>query len=470
MSVQTLRKKFIGDKAFYAMVLGIAVPMVIQNTITNFVNLLDNIMVGQIGTEQMSGVAIANQLLFVYNLCTFGGFSGAGIFTSQFNGKGDNDGIRHTMRFKLLLGIILTSCAILILSVFDAPLISLWLHDGSNTGNLEQTLLAGQKYLRIMLIGLIPFAIGQVYTSTLREIGQTKITMKAGITAVLVNLVFNWILIYGKFGLPAMGVAGAAIATVISRIVECAIVVIWLHRHSKQFPFVQKVWSSLKLPVKLMKSIIIRGMPLLVNEALWSMSMTVINQCYSTRGLAAVAAINISSTIVNLFNVVNASLGGCVGIIVGKLLGQGKAKEAVDTNTKLIAFAVASCAVVGWILAATAGLFPHFYNTSDEVRELAAYFIRLVALMMPITAFNHCAYYTLRCGGKTMIVFLYDCVFICVVTLPLAYILAYFTSVGIHHMYLICQLANIIKSIFGLIMIKRRTWVNNIVGGKMEKA
>ena len=147
-----------------------------------------------------------------------------------------------------------------------------------------------------------------------------------------------------------MGVMGAALATVISRIVECTIVVVWLHRHSKQFPFVQKVWSSLKLPVKLMKSIIIRGMPLLVNEALWSMSMTVINQCYSTRGLAAVAAINISSTIVNLFNVVNASLGGCVGIIVGKLLGQGKAKEAVDTNTKLIAFAVASCAVVVSVL------------------------------------------------------------------------------------------------------------------------
>lgn len=466
MSVRALRKKFIGDKAFYAMVLGIAVPMVIQNIITNFVNLLDNIMVGQIGTEQMSGVAIANQLLFVYNLCMFGGLGGAGIFTAQFNGKGDDDGIRYTMRFKMLLGITLTSIAFVVFTFFDEPLIRLWLHDGSASGNLELTLHAARQYLKIMLIGLIPFALSQIYSSTLREIGQTKVTMKAGITAVFVNLVFNWLLIYGHLGFPALGIMGAAVATVLSRIVECAIVVFWLHTHGKEHTFVHHVWRSLRLPGYLVRDIIVKGMPLLVNEALWSMSMTVINQCYSTRGLAAVAAINISSTIVNLFNVVNASLGGCVGIIVGKLLGQGKFEEAVDTNTKLTTFAVVSCAVVGWVLAATSGIFPAFYNTTDEVRELAAYFIRIVAFMMPVNAFTHCAYYTLRCGGKTIIVFIFDCVFIAAVTLPIAYILAYFTGVSIRVMYLCCQLATLLKAVLGIVMVRRKTWVNNIVGTK----
>jgi putative MATE family efflux protein len=365
-----------------------------------------------------------------------------------------------------MLSILLTAGAILLFTFFDAPLIGLFLHDGSASGDLQLTLLSGQEYLKIMLIGLIPFALSQIYSSTLREIGQTKVTMKAGITAVFVNLVFNWLLIYGHFGFPALGIMGAAVATVLSRIVECCIVVLWLHTHSGQHTFIRRVWRSLRLPGYLVLDIIVKGMPLLVNEALWSMSMTVINQCYSTRGLAAVAAVNISSTIVNLFNVVNTSLGGSVGIIVGRLLGQGKFEEAVDTNTKLTTFAVGSCAVVGWILAATSGIFPAFYNTTDEVRELATYFLRVVGFMAPFAAFTHCAYYTLRCGGKTMIVFVFDCVFICVVTLPIAYSIAYFTDMGIRPMYAACQLATVLKFVFGLYLVRKKTWVNNIVGGK----
>lgn len=468
MKTQSLRQKFIGNKAFYAMVLGIAVPMIIQNAITNFVSLLDNIMVGQIGTEQMSGVAIANQLMFVYNLCIFGGHSGAGIFTAQFHGKDDNEGIRYTMRFKMMLSILLTAGAVLLFLFFDTPLISLFLHDGSNTGNLELTLLSGKEYLKVMLIGLIPFSISQVYTSTLREVGETKVPMMAGIAAVFVNLILNWILIYGKLGAPALGVVGAAIATVVSRFVECLIVIIWLHSNSDRFVFAKKVWSSLRLPAYLAADIVRRGMPLLINEAIWSFSMTSINQCYSTRGLAVVAALNISSTIANLFNVIYMSLGNSVGIIVGRLLGQGKTREAVDTDNKLIAFGIAVCLLIGSTMAITSGAFPSLYNTTDEVRQLAAYFICLAGLFMPMHSFLHCAYFTLRCGGKTLIVFMFDCMFICMVNLPLAFVLANFTNLDIRIMYLLCQMVELIKCVIGFVLLKKKIWVNNIVGGVME--
>jgi len=469
MSVRAFRKKFIGDRAFYAMVLGIVVPMIIQNAITNFVSLLDNIMVGQIGTEQMSGVAIANQLMFVYNLCIFGGHGGAGIFTAQFHGKNDSDGIRYTMRFKMILSIVLTTGAILLFTFFDAPLIGLFLHDGSATGNLELTLFSGQEYLKIMLIGLIPFSISQVYTSTLREVGETKVPMVAGIIAVFVNLILNWVLIYGKLGLPAMGVVGAAIATVTSRIVECAIVVVWLHLHANRFTFAKKVWRSLGLPAYLVGDIVRKGMPLLINEALWSFSMTAINQCYSTRGLAVVAAMNISSTIANLFNVIYMSLGNAVGIIVGRQLGQGRTRDAVDTDNKLIAFGIALSMLIGGTLAITSGLFPSLYNTTGEVRELAAYFICVAGLLMPMHSFLHCAYFTLRCGGRTLIVFMFDCMFICLVNLPIAYVLAHFTNLEIHYMYLICQLVDLIKCVIGFVLLKKKIWVNNIVGGVMDE-
>ena len=154
---RVLRKKFVGDRAFYAMVLGIAVPIMIQNGITNFVNMLDNIMVGQTGTEQMSGVAIVNQLIFVYNLCLFGGLSGAGIFTAQYYGQGDNEGIRHTFRYKLWMALILTVLAVTVFLTAGGSLIQLYLSGSSDGGDLTATLHYGRMYLLVMLLGLPPF-------------------------------------------------------------------------------------------------------------------------------------------------------------------------------------------------------------------------------------------------------------------------------------------------------------------------
>lgn len=196
--------KFIGNKDFYKMVLMIAVPIMIQNGITNFVSLLDNIMIGQVGTEQMSGVAIVNQLIFVYNLCIFGGVSGAGIFTAQYFGQGNHEGVRQTMRFKLWMSAIITALTILLFWLGGTSLINAYLKGDGSAASVAATLAHGKQYLGIMLIGLPAFAAVQMYSSTLRECGQTLLPMKAGIAAVFVNLTFNYILIYGKFGAPAL--------------------------------------------------------------------------------------------------------------------------------------------------------------------------------------------------------------------------------------------------------------------------
>ena len=214
---KTLREKLIGDRNFYKMVLMIAVPIMIQNGITNFVSLLDNIMVGQVGTEQMTGVAIVNQLIFVYNLCIFGGVSGAGIFTAQYFGQKDEEGVANTFRFKLWLAVILTGITVVIFLLFGEPLIQMYLNGSQDGGDTAAVLRYGKDYLAVMLVGLAPFMLVQVYASTLRECGRTVVPMKAGIAAVFVNLIFNYLLIYGKFGFPEMGVTGAAAATVLCR-------------------------------------------------------------------------------------------------------------------------------------------------------------------------------------------------------------------------------------------------------------
>lgn len=456
-------KKYIGDKAFYRMVLTVVLPIIIQNGITNFVAMLDNIMVGRVGTEQMSGVAITNQLIFVFNICIFGAISGAGIFTAQFFGCDNQKGIRDTLRFKIISCVVICGLGLLIFGFFGEDLIRLYLHGDSVEGSLENTLFYAKQYLMIMMLELLPFAIVQAYAGTLRECGETMLPMKAGVVAVLVNLVLNYILIYGKFGAPALGVQGAAIATVISRVVELLIVVVWAHRNTERFPFMIGIYRSLRIPGMLVLNIFKTGTPLLLNESLWSMGMAIMMQCYSVRGIDVVAGMNISTTVSNLFNVVFISMGSAVAIIIGQMLGAGKMEEAKDADRKLIFFSVVSCIAVGLLLAAVSPVFPLLYNTSNEVRGLATSFICVAAAGMPLYSCTNATYFTLRSGGKTVVTFIFDSGFVWAISIPVAYVLSRYTTMPIVPLYLCCQALEFIKCIIGLVLVKKGVWINNIV-------
>lgn len=464
--VMNIRKKFFGDKAFYKTVLGVAVPIMIQNGITNFVGLLDNIMVGRVGTEQMSGIAIVNQIIMVFNLAIFGAISGAGIFGAQFYGCRDHKGVRHTFRFKLYICALLLLAGILILTVWGENLILMYLHGEGNEQALEAALHYGQQYLWVMLIGLFPFALEQIYSSTLRECGETMVPMKAGIVAVFVNLVLNYLLIFGKLGFPVLGVVGAAIATVISRYVQAAVVIVWTHRHVEKMPFIEGAYRSFAVPGQLTGNILRKGMPLMINEILWASGIAVLMQCYSIRGLDVVAAMNISNTISNLFNVVFVALGSAISIIVGQLLGAGRMQEARETDMRLIVFSVLSCVLIGGAMAAMGPFFPRLYNTSESVKELAKWFLWIAALYMPLAAFVHASYFTLRSGGKTIITFLFDSVFLWCVSIPAAYVLSRYTGLNAVLLYFCCQMLDIVKCIIGFVLVKKGVWLNNIVASE----
>ena len=314
-------KKFIGNKDFYKLVAALALPLLLQNAVSTFVNLLDNLMVGRIGTESMSGVSIVNQLLFVYNLCLFGGTGGAGIFGAQFFGRGDYNGVRHTLRFNILLCAGFTVIATVLLALIPDTLIGAFLHEAGTGGDLALTLSEGKDYLRIMLFGLPAFCLTTAYVSILRVPGDNRLPMKASIAAIFVNLVFNYLLIYGKLGFPMLGVRGAAIATVLSRYVEFGLILLGTHGKKTPPRFIRGLYRGFAIPGHLAGQIVRKGMPLLVNEMFWSLGMTMLTQCYSYRGLDAIAALNINSTVLNLFNTVIFTMGNTVGIIIGNLLG-----------------------------------------------------------------------------------------------------------------------------------------------------
>ena len=455
------KERFIGDKAFYRMILVIAFPILIQNGITNFVSLLDNIMVGQLGTEQMSGVAIVNQLLNVFNICIFGAVSGASIFSAQFYGHGNHEGVRNTFRFKLICCALILLLWIVIFLTNGAALINLFLND-TDAGNVLLTHASGMEYLSVMLVGLLPYMVTQVYASTLRETGQTVLPMLAGIAAVIINLFFNYLLIFGNFGCPRLGVAGAAIATVISRFAETAIVVIWTHRHRERNIFIQGAYRTFRIPRALIGQILKKGTPLLINETLWSAGQAMLVQCYSMRGLNAVAALNISTTVSNLFNIVYIALGSAISIVIGQQLGAGELKKAVETDRKMIFFSVMCCVVIGALMFAASPLFPQIYNTSEEVRSLAAGLIRISAMFMPLYAFYHASYFTLRTGGKTMVTFLFDSCFVWVCCVPLAFCLSRFAHLPILPLYIICQSTDLLKCGIGAFMLKQGKWIQNL--------
>ena len=452
------------DKHFYRRILSVALPMMIQNGITNFVQMLDNVMVGQVGTIPMSGVAIVNQLLFVFNLCVFGAASGAGIFTAQFKGREDNEGIRHTFRFKILIGLLLSALGAGIFLTFREQLIGLYLTGEGSPEDAAQTMAYGVRYLKVMLLGLLPFALSNAYSGTMREVGETKVPMVAGIIAVLVNLIGNYILIFGHFGAPALGVVGAALATVISRFVELGIVAGWLHCHGARHPYIIGALRSVHIPRKLTGDIIRKGMPLLINEFLWSTGMAFLSQCYSTRGLEVVAAFNIATTISQLSNVVFISMGGAVGILMGQMLGAGLPEEEIRRdNKRMMGLSVAVCFVVGAVTVALSGVFANLYNTTESVRRIAVGLICLSAVMMPVNSYNNAMYFTLRSGGQTFVTFIFDSGFSWCVCVPVAYILSRFTALPILPLYALCVGVDILKIPIGAYLLNKGVWIRRIV-------
>lgn len=457
-------KKLIGDKIFYKMALAVALPIIIQNGITSFVGLLDNIMIGQVGTLPMSGVSISNQLINVYNIAIFGAVSGAGIFSAQFCGKKDIRGVQYCFRFKILIGCLILGISLLVFGFYGKPLIQMYLASGVNEAEeAALTLNYGWSYMKIMMLGLFPFLLVTVYSSSLRENGETVLPMISSLCAVFTNFILNYILIFGHFNFPALGIEGAAIATVISRFCELFVIAFFSHIQKEKYVFLQGIYKECSIPLELARKICIKGAPLLLNEVLWSAGMAAIVQCYSTRGLNAVAAMNITTTVTNLFMIVCYAMGNAISIIVGQKLGAGKKEEAQDVDAKLIAFAFMLCVLAGSALFFCAPFIPQIYNTTDQVKKLATVILRISACTIPLYSLYYGSYFTLRCGGNTMLTFLFDSFYTCIISLPAAFLLSRFSSFNIVIVYLLVQCMDIPKAILGLYLVKKGIWINTIV-------
>ncbi len=472
--LQKLKRKFIGDRAFYRSVLIILLPLVVQQGITSAVNLLDNLMVGNLGEESLSAVSVVNQILNVFNLTIFGGLSGVSIFGAQFAGKNDVDGMRQSFRTKIYFGVAVVVIGIALLAGMGDTFINMFLQGEVDATRAAYALSEGHDYLTIMLFGLFPFMLVQVYAGSMREMGKTVATMVGSIVAILTNLVLNFLLIYPTRELTVldmtftmwgagMGVRGAAIATVIARFVEMFFVLIYAHLHQDRYIFLKGAFRNGYVPMSLLKRVAVTGLPLMLNEVLWSLGMAFINQCYSTRGMTALAALNITTTAWNLFCIIMFAMGNAVSIMVGQCLGQGDKQGARDTDDKLLFITVVSHIILGGMLILCAEIIPNWFNVSEEARSLAAQTLVIAGASLPIHAFLHATYFTIRSGGKTFITFLFDSVYTWCVPAVLAFCLSRFTDMSVVSMYFCIQFIDVVKLVIGLFMLRSDFWANDLV-------
>lgn len=455
-------KKYFGDKTFYKAVIALLLPMLLQNTVSSFVNLLDNLMVGRTGTEQMSGVSIVNQVMFIYNLCIFGGTSGAGIFAAQFYGKRDHDGVRQCLRFNYIVVTVFSVLAVVVFSLFGTQLISLFLTDDGQA-DLAETLRQAQGYLKIVLLGIAPFAISNAYSGILRSCGAADIPMKAGILALCANLVGNYVLIFGHLGFAPMGVRGAAIATVISRYLEAGMLLLVCAKRREKLAFAQGIFQNFHIPKALFRSILAGSLPLLCNELLWSLGETTLVQSYSLRGITAIAAFNIANVVMMVSGTIQQTLGNCVGIILGNDLGAGDFDKAGDDCPKLMMMALLTSFITVAVMLLIAPIVPRFYKTGEAVKQTAMYLVYACAVFQPFGSLVHSAYFAIRSGGKTLLTVLFDSCFTWVVVVPVCYVLIHFTSLNLLQVYIWVNATTVIKTVFGIVLLKKRVWMRNIV-------
>lgn len=454
-------RSFIGDRHFYKRLFAISLPIVLQQLLTSSLQLIDNLMVGDLGELAIGSVSVVNQLYFVIILITFGALGGAGIYTAQYFGSKEEEKLKQTFRFKLIVALLLVILSIVVFSVLGEYLI------GFFTEN-QVTIAGGMDYLNIVKWSMLPWAFSIAISTTFREIGTTKPLLWITLGAIITNTVLNYLLIFGNFGFPNLGIEGAAYATLASRFVEFLLMFVLLIKKGKIFN--TKIKDVFKIDALILKAIIIMALPLLLNEFFWSMGQTMFLQSYSTRGDSALAAMNITNAISQLVFVTFGGIGTGIAVMVGNTLGMNQLEVAKDNAKKVIAFAVAFAFVTGMMLFILSFFILDLYDITETTKRIAANNIRINAIFIPVYSFNVSMYFTLRAGGDTRSTMMMDSGYMWVVQVPLIFILARVTNLNVIMLFLIVQLLELPKSVFALSRYKKENWVRNLAIENQENA
>ena len=455
--------KFRGNKKFYLHVLSLALPLMFQQLTSASISLINNIMVGSVVVESgekglaLAGVIAVNRLHLIALYGLMGVMNAATIFIAQYYGAKDENHIKQAHRFGVVASIVLGIFFCTAASIFPESLVRFFTSDAII---VEQ----GVRYLRFLAFSLIPLSLSIAIGDSMRAVGEIRTPMFCTIVGMITNCFFNYLFIFGNLGFPQLGVAGAGLSTLLSRLIELGL--LSANLFLKDFPFKTRLRDLFKIEGHLAKTIIIKGLPLVTNEIFWAAGLSTLFKFYSTRGNDFMVGYGIANTVSDLFYVLFSGMSVATTIIISQSLGANHLEEAKKNAYHLIEFSILLAVICGMLMFATSFVVPKWYDVTPEARELAATFLRVTSVMISIYMTSAQCYFILRSGGDTIAAFMLDSCYMWAVNITVVGCLAYLTNFNILILYLAGQSTDLLKMAIAFFLVRRGKWIRNLTKRK----
>jgi len=444
----------IGDKRFFRKLTVIALPVALQGFLNTAINMADTVMVGSLGETSLAAVGLANKVFFVFTLLIFGIVSGSGILAAQYWGNKDIMNIRKVLGLALILG--LSGSLLFVIPSLVCPGLLMRIFTTS-----DSTIKLGAMYLIIVCISYPFTAVTNIYVAMLRAVGRARIPVFISCVTLLVNMTCNYILIYGKFGAPALGVAGAAYATLISRVIETVIILCIVYLGKTEIA--ARISEMLGYSKIFIKQYITTVTPVIANEFIWGLGVTMYSLAYGRMGDEAVSAITIASTIQDLASVLFQGISTAAAVVLGNEMGAGcldlaekYAKKFILLQLILSVISAIACVAFRWS-------FISIYNISDTVANHVSTCLIISACYMPFKMFNYVNIVgILRSGGDTKACLILDCIGVWLIGIPMAFGGGLVLKLPITIVYAMVMTEEIFKFILGYKRYRSKKWLRNL--------
>lgn len=453
-----MRKKFLGkfDRIFIKTLMVLATPIILQNLISASLNLLDNIMIGHLGVNEIAAVGLSNQYYLLFYYTVMGISLGAGVFMSQFWGRRDIISIKRYMGislvFSLLIGSIFTMLA------FFSPETIIDVFTDS-----EQVIKLGSGYLKTVALSYIFTCVSLTFSVGSRSIAQTSLPMQASVIGLIFNAVLNYIFIFGKLGLEPMGVIGAALGTTFARLAEMSFILYKIY--IKNNILKAKMSEFLDFNFQTIKVFFKTAFPVIFNDFMWIAGITLYSKAYAMLGTDAIATMQIANITNNLFNIFGTGLAVASSIVVGNNIGAGKSFKSIQKDAyKMSEFCVLVGIVIGIAFFITAPFVNRFFNTSPKVQKDIVLILRIMAVAIPFRFFGITQIIgILRGGGDVLYAITTEILGVWIFGVPLAFVAAGYFHTGIGIVYLCVCLEDVFKVTMTIPRLKSGKWIRSLI-------